>query len=166
VTLSLAQTEGPTYVANPLQRINFQGGAANKGGKALIFTGQVLGQDCQPIANARVDVWHTDAKGEYDLSKTFTSRCYITTDADVRYRFDTKFPVAQLHVKITPLGGKTLTTQVYFPNESANDRDGIFSAALLAQMSKFGGVDAANYDFVVSRKLDECPMLESCHATI
>ncbi len=156
--LTPAQTEGPLYVANPPQRRNFQADVANRGGKPLILLGQVFGQDCKPIANARVDLWHTDAKGEYDLSKTYTSRGYFNTDANGSYRFETIFPeiypgrTAHFHLKVTPPNGTTLTTQVYFPDVTANNRDGIFDAKLLARMSKSGGTDVANFDFVVVRR--------------
>lgn len=155
--LTPAQTEGPMYVANPPQRNNFQADAANRGGRTLIFNGQILGQDCKPIANARVDLWHTDAKGNYDLSKTYTSRGYLNTDAEGRYRFETIFPeiytgrTAHFHLKVTPPNGATLTTQVYFPDVSANANDVIFDAKLLARMSKAGNADVANFDIVVNR---------------
>ena len=50
-----------------------------------------------------------------------------------------------IHVKVQPRGGEVLTTQLYFPREARNRRDGIFDAALLMRVS--GG--RARYDFVV-----------------
>jgi protocatechuate 3,4-dioxygenase beta subunit len=68
LTLTPSQTEGPMYLANPPQRSNFRTDAANVGGDPVTLVGRVLTPDCKPIANARVDVWHTDANGNYDMT--------------------------------------------------------------------------------------------------
>ena len=40
------------------------------------------------------------------------------------------------------LGGATVTTQVYFPNENANKTDGFFDAAMLAKMGALLDLEA------------------------
>ena len=143
------------YLANPPQRSNFRTDAANAGGEPVILAGRVLTPDCKPIANARVDVWHTDAKGNYDMTKTYTSRGYGLTDSEGRFQFETILPAiytgrtAHIHVKITPSGGQTLTTQLYFPNAATNTGDAIFDPRLLVQLDETPQGKRATFDFVV-----------------
>jgi protocatechuate 3,4-dioxygenase beta subunit len=143
------------YLANPPQRSNFRTDAANAGAEPILLAGRVLTPDCKPIANARVDVWHTDAKGNYDMSKTYASRGYMLTDSEGRYEFATILPAiytgrtAHIHVKITPPGGKTLTTQLYFPNEATNKGDAIFDPKLLVRLDETPQGKRASFDFVV-----------------
>jgi len=48
-------------------------------------------------------------------------------------------------------GGPILTTQVYFPDEARNARDGIFDPRLLMkQTATENGVLVATFDFVVA----------------
>jgi hypothetical protein len=42
-----------------------------------------------------------------------------------------------------------LTTQLYFPNEPANRRDGLFNKELVLQMSGVGQATVARFDFVI-----------------
>jgi protocatechuate 3,4-dioxygenase beta subunit len=155
LTLTPSQTEGPMYLANPPQRSNFRGDAANAGGEPITLVGRVLSPDCKPVADARVDVWHTDARGDYDMTQTYTSRGYVLTDREGRFRFETILPAiytgrtAHIHVKITPPGGQTLTTQLYFPNAATNAGDAIFDARLLVRLDETPGGKRATYDFVV-----------------
>jgi protocatechuate 3,4-dioxygenase beta subunit len=152
---TIAQTEGPMYVPNPPQRSNLRADPRNAGGQPLILTGAVVNRQCQPIADAVVDIWHTDAQGEYDLSESYTSRGYTLTDADGKFRFETIFPfiymgrTAHIHVKITPPGGATLTTQLYFPNEATNSGDAIFEPSLLVTLSETPEGQQAEYTFVM-----------------
>lgn len=152
---TIAQTEGPMYVANPPQRSNLRADPRNAGGQPLILTGAVVNRQCQPIANAVVDIWHTDAQGKYDLNETYTSRGYTLTGADGRFRVETIFPfiymgrTAHIHVKITPPGGATLTSQLYFPNEATNSGDAIFEPSLLVTLSETPEGQQADYTFVM-----------------
>jgi protocatechuate 3,4-dioxygenase beta subunit len=50
------------------------------------------------------------------------------------------------HVKVQPKGGRILTTQLYFPNEPANRRDGIYRPELEMKTS---GKEEGAFDFVV-----------------
>jgi protocatechuate 3,4-dioxygenase beta subunit len=56
-----------------------------------------------------------------------------------------------IHVKVQTPGGTILTTQVYFPDEARNARDGIFDPRLLMkQTATENGVLVATFDFVVA----------------
>ena len=155
LTLTPSQTEGPMYLANPPQRSNFRTDAANVGGDPVTLVGRVLTPDCKPIANARVDVWHTDANGNYDMTKTYTSRGYVLTDGEGRFQFETILPAiytgrtAHIHVMITSSSGQTLTTQLYFPNAATNSGDAIFDPRLLVRLDETPQGKRATFNFVV-----------------
>ena len=51
-----------------------------------------------------------------------------------------------IHVKVQPKGGRILTTQLYFPGDPANNRDGLYRPEL--EVKKLKG-DEAGFDFVV-----------------
>ncbi len=154
-TLTPAQTEGPYYKANPPQRVDLLD--TTSGGTKVVVTGYVLTADCKPIAGARVDFWQADAQGQYD-NTGYTLRGYQVTDANGQYRLETVIPglypgrTRHIHVKITPPNGATLTTQLYFPGEAANARDGIFDQRLLAHVQDTGDGKLASYNFVLNTK--------------
>jgi protocatechuate 3,4-dioxygenase beta subunit len=144
------QTEGPFFKTNTPQRITL----IELGSKAprLVVTGQVLSRDCQPLKGALLDFWHADEQGDYD-NQGFRYRGHQFTDAEGRYRLETIVPAEypgrarHIHVKVQPPGGRVLTTQLYFPNEAGNQRDGIFRPDLVMQMKDRG---QGAFDFVVA----------------
>ena len=118
----------------------------------LVVSGQVLSAQCGPIANALLDFWHADEDGEYD-NRGFRYRGHQFADGEGHYRLETIVPAVypgrtrHIHVKVQPPGGRILTTQLYFPDEPENDRDGLFRRELVMRMS--GGGEGA-FDFVVA----------------
>jgi protocatechuate 3,4-dioxygenase beta subunit len=54
------------------------------------------------------------------------------------------------HLKVQKPGGSLLTTQLDFPGELANDRDGLFDPALLLDISAARDGKLGRYDFVVA----------------
>ena len=48
-----------------------------------------------------------------------------------------------------PAHQRVLTTQLYFPGESANDRDGIFDPALLMDVKDRGDAKEGTFTFVL-----------------
>ncbi len=140
------QTEGPFFSRGSPQR-----NALAEGRATLLVTGLVLSRDCKPMANALLDFWHADDKGEYD-NQGFRYRGHQFTDAEGRYRLETLMPAEypgrarHIHVKVQPPGGRVLTTQLYFPNQERNEGDGLFRQELVMQM-KTRSVGA--FDFVV-----------------
>lgn len=136
-TLTPAQTEGPYYTPNTPERANLV--EAGMGGTPLLVTGQVLNQDCQPIAGAKLDFWQTDDKGEYD-NVGYRMRGHQFTDENGNYALETVLPgvypgrTPHIHVKVfAPDGWEVLTTQIYFAGISDQIPDGIFRADLLAR---------------------------------
>ena len=51
-----------------------------------------------------------------------------------------------IHVKAQAPNGRPLTTQLYFPGEAVNARDGIFDPALVVALADGA---AARFDFVL-----------------
>ena len=151
--LTPAETEGPYYKANPPQNASLV--QAGMTGITLTITGYVFNAKCQPITGARVDFWQADSEGQYDNSG-YTLRGYQLTDAQGRYTVETVVPgiypgrTRHIHVKVTPPGGATLTTQLYFPGEPLNRSDGIFNAASLLKMPGGAGGNVATFNFVVA----------------
>jgi protocatechuate 3,4-dioxygenase beta subunit len=146
--LTPEQTEGPFYKAGSPERERVDQGAT---GQALVLEGHVFSTRCRPVAHARMEFWQADGRGSYD-NAGYRLRGHEFTDAQGRYRLTTVYPglytgrTRHIHVKVQPPGGRVLTTQLYFPNEPGNQRDGIFRPDLVMQM-KERGVGA--FDFVV-----------------
>lgn len=144
------QTEGPFFKPRSPLRSDLR---AELNGTPVILAGLVLTRGCQPIPNALVDLWHADAEGEYD-NRGFRGRGHQFTDAQGRYRFTTVKPArytgrtAHYHVKVQAANGPVLTTQLYFPGEPANRRDGLYRPEL--EMT-FRGSSDARFDFVLDR---------------
>jgi len=143
------QTEGPFFKTNTPQRITL----IEPGTKApkLAVVGRVLSRDCQPVKGVLLDFWHADEHGEYD-NRGFRYRGHQFTDADGRYRLETIVPAEypgrarHIHVKVQPPGGRILTTQLYFPDQPGNARDGLFRQDLVMEMKERS---QGAFDFVV-----------------
>jgi len=142
------QTEGPFFTPKSPQRVSLlEGGEKSH----LVVAGTVLTAQCKPVANALLDFWHSDEQGAYDNSG-YRYRGHQFADAQGRFRLETIVPAEypgrtrHIHVKVQAPGGRILTTQLYFPGEPGNRRDGIYRPEL--EMKKGKG-DEASFDFVV-----------------
>ena len=73
-------------------------------------------------------------------------------DALGRYRLETIVPAEypgrtrHIHVKVQAPRGRVLTTQIYFPGDPGNKRDGLYQAELEMKKRKS---EEATFDFVV-----------------
>jgi protocatechuate 3,4-dioxygenase beta subunit len=149
-----AQTEGPYYKAGPPPRTSLV--AADTPGTKLSLSGVVRDTSCAPVPGVRVDFWQADAKGSYD-NQGYGFRGYQLTDARGRYHLETVVPgeypgrTVHIHVKVTPPGGATLTTQLYMPGYAANDRDSIYTPATVMTVRDVAAGKQATFDFVVAR---------------
>ena len=143
------QTEGPFFKTNSPKRNNL----IESGSKAprFIVTGRVLSADCKPVSNALLDFWHSDEQGEYD-NRGFRYRGHQFTDAQGQFRLETILPAEypgrtrHIHVKAQAPGGRILTTQIYFPGDPGNQRDGLYRRELEMKTTKPG---EGAFDFVV-----------------
>ena len=143
------QTEGPFFAPNsPLRASLIEAGAR---APRMLVTGQVLSPQCKPVANALVDLWHADEEGAYD-NRGHRYRGHQFTDAQGRYQFETIVPALypgrarHYHVKVQAKGGRVLTTQLYFPGDPGNRRDGLYRQDLEMRTSKNG---EGTFNFVV-----------------
>lgn len=149
---TVAQTEGPFFKPRSPQRADLR--EPGKSGKPVELAGLVLTKRCKPVAGALVDLWHADDKGDYD-NKGFRYRGHLFTDANGVFRFRTIQPAIypgrtrHYHVKVQPKGGRVLTTQLYFPGEPGNARDGLFRKELLMRMASAQDGLSARFDFVL-----------------
>jgi protocatechuate 3,4-dioxygenase beta subunit len=149
-TITPPQTEGPFFKTRTPQRVTLIEPGSNA--PKLVVTGQVLTRDCRPVKGALLDFWHADEHGEYD-NHGFRYRGHQFTDAEGRYRLETIVPAEypgrarHIHVKVQAPGGRVLTTQLYFPSERGNARDGLFRQELVMQMKDRS---RGAFDFVVA----------------
>jgi protocatechuate 3,4-dioxygenase beta subunit len=147
-----AQTAGPYFRMGSPGRVDL----VEPGAKApqLDLMGYVLTRGCNPVARAVVDIWHADERGAYD-NKGYRYRGRVYTDEKGRYCVRTIVPglypgrTRHYHANVAAGGKLLLTTQLYFPNEPANRRDGLFNKELVLQMSGVGQATVARFDFVI-----------------
>ena len=149
-----AQTEGPYFTPNSPERVSLRESGLR--GAILVIEGQVLTQSCQPVGRALVDFWQCDDAGVYD-NTGFRLRGHQFTDDSGRYRLESIVPgiytgrTRHIHVKVQAPNRPVLTTQLYFPNEPQNARDGIYAKDLeLANYRDASGGKAGAYTFVLN----------------
>jgi len=133
-------TEGPYFVDEDLRRSDIRtdptDGTRKEGLRLdLSFQLMQLGAACEPLPDARVDVWHCDALGVYSdvsdpnfdtIGKKFL-RGYQLTDERGVARFVTIYPgwysgrAVHIHFKVryggTGSGVYDFTSQLFFPDE-------------------------------------------------
>ena len=147
-----AQTEGPYYTPNTPQRASFL--EAGMAGTPMLVTGYVLTTACQPVAQALLDFWHCDDAGIYD-NEGYRLRGHFFSDVDGRYQLETIMPglypgrTRHFHVKVQAPNGPILTTQLYFPNEPENARDGIFRPECLLTVQEEATHKVGAFNFVL-----------------
>jgi len=147
-----AQTPGPFYSPNSPQRQSLL--EANTAGSRLILTGQVLTTECVPLANSLVDVWQTDAQGQYDNTGN-KLRGHQFTDAKGQYWLETIVPglypgrTRHLHIKVQAPDRTVLTTQLYLPEEPLNEKDFLFQPDLMMGVQDTADGKKARFDFVL-----------------
>jgi hydroxyquinol 1,2-dioxygenase len=145
---------GPFYVENPPVRPLGADVSGGMKGTPLYASGSVRSIDGKPIANAIVDIWHSDDDGYYDvqrLDKVGTSgRARFRADPEGRFRFwsvkPAPYPIphdgpvgqmlqaqkrhpwrpAHLHFMIDAPGFVKLTTHVFVAGSSYLDSDAVF----------------------------------------
>jgi len=150
--LTPPQTEGPYFKpSSPARASLIEPGMP---GTRLVVEGSVLTADCKPVPRALLDFWQADAAGRYDNEGQRLRGHQLTDDAG-HYRLETVVPAQypgrtrHIHVKVQAPGRPALTTQLYFPGESANQRDGIFDPKLVMKVRDVEGGKIGAFDFVL-----------------
>jgi protocatechuate 3,4-dioxygenase beta subunit len=127
----------------------------NLAGTRLTLEGLVLTTSCKPVRGARLDFWQADSQGHYDDTGS-RLRSHQFTGAGGRYRLETIVPgpypgrTPHVHVKVRAPGQPTLTTELYFPGATYNDRDPYFDRRLLVRLSEVKKHFIARFDFVLA----------------
>ena len=140
------QVLGPFYPlgelpqSSDLTRVPGRSGRAE--GQVLNVMGRVLNLSGEPVRNARVEIWQTNAYGRYShpsdpnpapLDPNFEGAALLTADSEGRYRFKTikpaaypagpdRFRPAHIHFQVSGRQDR-LVTQMYFENDPYNNTD-------------------------------------------
>ena len=146
------QTPGPFFkLRSPERKSLLEPGIQ---GTKIILEGRVRSTRCKPIKKALVDFWQADASGEYD-NGGYRLRGHQFTDAAGKYRLETIVPglypgrTRHFHVRVQAQNRPVLTTQLYFPGEPENKRDGIFNSKLVMVVRDAAETKVGNFDFVL-----------------
>lgn len=145
---------GPFYVQGPPEHAHGENISEGLKGEPLHVAGSVAGQDGRPLANAIVDVWHSDDDGYYDVQQDglheAAMRARFRTDGQGRFHFWTIKPAAypiphdgpvgdmleaqgrhpwrpaHVHFMIEAPGHETLVTHVFVAGDPYLDSDAVF----------------------------------------
>lgn len=127
-TMAPAQPAGPFPSPEQLDRRNVTEGYP---GHPLRLGIRVVDRACEPMAGARVEIWHADASGDYSAYEdggsgkdegagTTFLRGFQTADNDGIVEFQTIYPgwyegrAVHIHASASVDGQQLLTTQLYF----------------------------------------------------
>lgn len=154
--LTPPQTSGPFYPEAPVLQSNndndltrVYGRTGQAKGQIVYIEGRVTDIHGQAVPNAVVDIWQANAEGRYNhtldagnpkpLDPNFQTRGESITDIEGRYSFKTIIPGAypanetwmrpsHVHFRVSRLGYKELTTQMYFKGTQYLEEDKILQS--------------------------------------
>jgi protocatechuate 3,4-dioxygenase beta subunit len=123
----------------------------------LVLTGRVLNEHGKPIPGAVVNLWSSDAAGNYDMLG-YRYHGYVVTDSSGEYEFTTIIPgcyeprdAKHFHVKVQGVSSP-ITTQLYVEGEPGNEDDDFYSPDLLVHTTTDdNGTKHGSYDFVLKQ---------------
>ena len=151
--LTEGNPQGPYYIAGAPYKEKL---GETLEGQKIIISGQVLNQNCDPIPEAIIDVWHTDSNGNYYF-QDFTLRGKIKADENGQYKLETRFPgkyseagfmrPAHIHVKVSAPNLSSHTTQLYF--EGDEHLDFFVKHSLILKLDEKNGTKYSEFDFVI-----------------
>lgn len=112
---------GPFYKKGAPSQVNLR--VPSEPGLPLRITGKILDTHGEPVHGARVDLWHADYQGVYDVhGYRYRSKLELKNATD--YSVETIMPghypsrpVQHVHYLITAPGCKPLITQLYFATD-------------------------------------------------
>jgi len=151
---TVRQTAGPYFKPDSPERTDFV--EPGMTGQVMELSGSVLTQRCSPVARALIDIWQADAGGAYDLSG-FRLRGHLFSGADGSFTLRTIVPgvypgrTRHIHVRVQAPGSALLTTQLYFPDERGNRRDGLYRRELELRVRPAREHLACQFNFVLDR---------------
>ena len=127
----------------------------------LVLAGRVLNEKGQPIPGALVNVWSSDAEGNYDMVGYRYTGMQRTDEAG-RYEFTTIIPgcytpreAKHIHVMIQGVSSPRVT-QLYIEGEPGNYEDDYYSPELLITCrTDAAGTKHGVFDFVIKQVTEE-----------
>ena len=173
---------GPFFVED---RPSFENGADISGGiqgEPLLFVSRILDGNGKPVAGARVDIWHSDDDGSYDIMMNNVEgpamRGLFRSDHEGRVWFrsimPTSYPIPEdgtvgellrtanrsvmrpghVHVRVEASGFERLTTMVFIDGDPFLDSDPVFGVkdSLIAPFERRTGLRAPDG----ARQADGC----------
>jgi protocatechuate 3,4-dioxygenase beta subunit len=118
---------GPFYKKGAPNKSNLR--VARDPGLPLRITGNVLDTRGEPVHDARIELWHADFKGIYDV-QGYRYRAKLALQGATQYQVETIMPgrypdrpVLHVHYLITAPGCKPLVTQLYFATDAFFEGD-------------------------------------------
>lgn len=112
---------GPFFKKGAPNQTNLR--VAGEPGLPLALSGRILDARGEPVHDAKVELWHADYKGIYDVHG-FRYRSKLALGNATRYEVETIMPghypsrpVQHVHYLITAPGCKPLITQLYFATD-------------------------------------------------
>jgi protocatechuate 3,4-dioxygenase beta subunit len=176
------ETEGPffprsTEIERDADLTRLAGRSERAAGQVIAVRGRLLRADGQPVSGAQVHLWQANAVGRYDhpldaanpsaLDPNFQGYAVVQSGPDGGFSFTTIKPggytvremnnaqrTPHLHWRVDATG-RRLTTQSYFPNETANEVDFLIRAMgdparqLIMAPGQAGPEGAAGYDWTI-----------------
>jgi protocatechuate 3,4-dioxygenase beta subunit len=140
-------------------------------GNIIYISGRVLNQKGEAVSGAKIEIWQANTHGRYNhpsdtnsvpLDDNFQGVAVLKTDSQGRYHFKTIKPgpypsspttqrTPHIHFDITGKENR-LTTQMFFPNEPLNEKDGIF---------KYLQKEESNYTSVITKRMPPTKEMEA-----
>ena len=167
-----SQTEGPFYPVVAQKDKDFdltkiEGREEAAKGEVIEIEGSVHDTEGNPVEDATVDIWQANAAGRYShphdknpapLDPNFQGWAIVPSGKDGKFKFRSIKPGAypasknwdrppHIHFKVTKKGYHELTTQMYFPGEPLNEKDGILKKHKPEEQ-----------EMLVSKKLSDDPL--------
>ncbi|MDX1982866.1 MAG: hypothetical protein SFV51_21530 [Bryobacteraceae bacterium] len=112
---------GPFFKKNAPNNRNMR--IAGDPGMPLLISGKIMNTRGDAVPGARIDMWHADSKGVYDVHG-YRYRSRLAIDSGTDYAADTIMPghypdrpAQHVHYMITAPGHKPLITQLYFATD-------------------------------------------------
>jgi protocatechuate 3,4-dioxygenase beta subunit len=118
---------GPFFKKGAPNQTNLR--VAGEPGLPLAISGRILDARGEPVHDAKVELWHADHRGIYDVHG-FRYRSKLALGNATQYQVETIMPghypsrpVQHVHYLITAPGCKPLITQLYFATDPYFDGD-------------------------------------------
>jgi plastocyanin len=158
--LTRPDVEGPYWTPGSPERSDLR----EPGDSPLLTLNlSVVDQDCVPVPDAWIDIWHADSDGNYD-NGGWGYRGHHFADSSGHSLLETVIPglypgrTSHIHVKVRGATPPIFTTQLYFPNVPENDSDFFYHPDLevaILDVDPDGNM-IAEFEFVIEHT-NTCP---------